>query len=152
MVLVDDLIATGGTMKAAAELVEELGGEVVKALFLIELAGLNGREALKGYDVVDIAVCCCQRRSQVVGQTGNSIPEQGVAPFDFLPHTAIFFEKMIDTCSQILYWPIRFFHHDFCLRIPVCQKINLLFDFPNKFPLINQFQEQKQGKHCQQDT
>ena len=46
VVLVDDLIATGGTMKAAAELVEELGGEVVKALFLIELAGLNGREAL----------------------------------------------------------------------------------------------------------
>ena len=46
--------ATGGTMKAAAELVEELGGEVVKALFLIELAGLNGREALKGYDVESV--------------------------------------------------------------------------------------------------
>ena len=54
VVLVDDLIATGGTMKAAAELVEELGGEVVKALFLIELAGLNGREALKGYDVESV--------------------------------------------------------------------------------------------------
>lgn len=51
VVLVDDLIATGGTMKAAAELVEELGGEVVKILFLLELAGLNGREILKGYDV-----------------------------------------------------------------------------------------------------
>ena len=51
VVLVDDLIATGGTMKAAAELVEELGGEVVKMIFLIELAGLNGRKLLSKYDV-----------------------------------------------------------------------------------------------------
>lgn len=51
VVLIDDLIATGGTIKAAAELVEELGGNVVKILFLLELAGLNGRDALKGYDV-----------------------------------------------------------------------------------------------------
>ena len=51
VVLVDDLIATGGTMQAAAELVEELGGEVVKMLFLIELAGLNGRKLLSKYDV-----------------------------------------------------------------------------------------------------
>ena len=51
VVLIDDLIATGGTMKAAAQLVEELGGEVVKLLFLIELAGLEGRKALEGYDV-----------------------------------------------------------------------------------------------------
>ena len=40
-----------GTMQAAAELVEELGGEVVKMLFLIELAGLNGRKLLSKYDV-----------------------------------------------------------------------------------------------------
>lgn len=51
VVLIDDLIATGGTMKAAAELIEELGGEVVDILFLIELAGLNGRETLKKYPV-----------------------------------------------------------------------------------------------------
>lgn len=51
VVLIDDLIATGGTMKAAAELVEELGGEVVKMLFLVELAGLEGRKVLEGYDV-----------------------------------------------------------------------------------------------------
>ena len=51
VVLVDDLIATGGTMQAAAELGEELGGEVVKMLFLIELAGLNGRKLLSKYDV-----------------------------------------------------------------------------------------------------
>lgn len=56
VVLVDDLIATGGTMAAAAELVEQLGGEVVKMLFLIELAGLNGREVLKKYDVASV-VC-----------------------------------------------------------------------------------------------
>ncbi len=54
IVLVDDLIATGGTMKAAAELVEELGGEVVKIIFLMELAGLKGRDALKGYDVESV--------------------------------------------------------------------------------------------------
>lgn len=53
-VLVDDLIATGGTMKAAAELVEELGGEVVKMLFLIELAGLEGRKVLSDYDVASV--------------------------------------------------------------------------------------------------
>lgn len=54
VVLVDDLIATGGTMKAAAEMVEELGGEVVKIIFLMELAGLNGRDALAGYDVASV--------------------------------------------------------------------------------------------------
>lgn len=54
VVLVDDLIATGGTMKAAAELVEELGGEVVKMLFLIELAGLEGRKVLADYDVASV--------------------------------------------------------------------------------------------------
>ena len=54
VVLLDDLIATGGTMKAAAELVEELGGEVVKMLFLIELSDLNGREVLKDYDVESV--------------------------------------------------------------------------------------------------
>lgn len=54
VVLIDDLIATGGTMKAATELVEELGGKVVKILFLLELAGLNGRSVLEGYDVESI--------------------------------------------------------------------------------------------------
>ena len=54
VVLIDDLIATGGTMKAAAELVEELGGEVVKMVFLIELAGLKGREFLKDYDIASV--------------------------------------------------------------------------------------------------
>lgn len=51
VILIDDLIATGGTMEAAAKLVEELGGEVVRIVFLMELAGLKGREKLKGYDV-----------------------------------------------------------------------------------------------------
>lgn len=51
VVLIDDLIATGGTMQAAAKLVEELGGEVVRIVFLMELAGLYGREKLKDYDV-----------------------------------------------------------------------------------------------------
>ena len=54
VVLVDDLIATGGTIKAAAELVEELGGEVAKIIFLLELKGLNGRDALKGYNVESV--------------------------------------------------------------------------------------------------
>ena len=51
VVLIDDLIATGGTNEAMIKLVESLGGEVIKAVFLMELAGLHGRERLKGYDV-----------------------------------------------------------------------------------------------------
>ena len=54
VVIVDDLIATGGTMEAAVKLIEELGGEVVKILFLMELAGLKGRERLKDYDVASV--------------------------------------------------------------------------------------------------
>lgn len=51
VVIIDDLIATGGTIEAIIELIEQLGGEVVKVIFLMELQGLNGREKLKGYDV-----------------------------------------------------------------------------------------------------
>lgn len=51
VVLIDDLIATGGTAAAIAKLVEELGGEVVKICFIMELAGLHGRDLLSGYDV-----------------------------------------------------------------------------------------------------
>ena len=54
VVLVDDLIATGGTIEAAIKLVEQLGGEVVKILFLMELAGLKGREKLAKYDVASV--------------------------------------------------------------------------------------------------
>ena len=54
VVLVDDLIATGGTIEAAIKLVEQLGGEVVKVIFFMELAGLKGRERLKGYDVASV--------------------------------------------------------------------------------------------------
>lgn len=54
VVLIDDLIATGGTMEAAAKLVETLGGEVVKMLFLLELKGLKGREKLSKYDVASV--------------------------------------------------------------------------------------------------
>ena len=51
VVLVDDLIATGGTIEAAAKLIEQLGGKVVKIVFLLELAGLEGRQRLSDYDV-----------------------------------------------------------------------------------------------------
>ena len=54
VVLVDDLMATGGTMEAAVKLIEQLGGEVVKIVFLLELAGLKGRDKLKGYDVASV--------------------------------------------------------------------------------------------------
>lgn len=56
VVLVDDLIATGGTIRAAADLVEQLGGQVVKCLFLIELAGLEGRRLLADYPVDSVVV------------------------------------------------------------------------------------------------
>ena len=54
VVLIDDLIATGGTIEAAAKLVESLGGQGVKFIFLMELAGLKGRERLENYDVASV--------------------------------------------------------------------------------------------------
>ena len=54
VIIIDDLIATGGTVGAAAKLVEELGGEVVKMIFMIELEGLKGREKLAGYDIESV--------------------------------------------------------------------------------------------------
>lgn len=51
VVIVDDLLATGGTMQAIINLVEKLGGEVVKICFLIELQDLNGRQLLSDYDI-----------------------------------------------------------------------------------------------------
>lgn len=54
VIIVDDLLATGGTTKAIVDLVEKLGGEVVKIVYLIELEGLNGRELLKGQNIVSL--------------------------------------------------------------------------------------------------
>ncbi len=54
VIIVDDLIATGGTTEAIIKLVEELGGEVVKVLFLMELEGLKGRDKIAGYDVESV--------------------------------------------------------------------------------------------------
>lgn len=51
ILLHDDLLATGGTMKAACKLVEKLGAEIVMISFLVELNFLNGIEKLNGYDV-----------------------------------------------------------------------------------------------------
>ncbi|MDD3278097.1 MAG: adenine phosphoribosyltransferase [Lachnospiraceae bacterium] len=54
VVLVDDLIATGGTITACTKMVEEVGASVAKIIFLMELEGLHGRELLKGYDVESV--------------------------------------------------------------------------------------------------
>ena len=54
VILVDDLIATGGTIAASAELIERMGGEVTKIIFLMELAGLEGRKKLEKYDVASV--------------------------------------------------------------------------------------------------
>jgi len=54
VVMIDDLLATGGTMKACCDLVSELGGEIVGVAVLIELAFLNGRQKLQGYDLRSI--------------------------------------------------------------------------------------------------
>lgn len=51
VVIIDDLIATGGTLQAIIKLVERLGGEVVKIVCLIDLPELKGKEKLKGYDI-----------------------------------------------------------------------------------------------------
>jgi len=54
VLIVDDLLATGGTSEASAKLVEKLGGEVAGFAFLIELSFLKGREKLKGYDILSL--------------------------------------------------------------------------------------------------
>ena len=54
VVLIDDLIATGGTLAAGVRLVEQLGGKIVKVLCLMELKGLEGRKKLENYDVSSI--------------------------------------------------------------------------------------------------
>ncbi len=56
VVIIDDLIATGGTTEAMVKLVEMLGGTVVKIVYLMELAGLCGREKVPGYDVESVIV------------------------------------------------------------------------------------------------
>ena len=56
VLIVDDLIATGGSTQAMIQLIEQLGGEVAGIVVLIELAGLNGREKLKGYRL-ESAIC-----------------------------------------------------------------------------------------------
>lgn len=54
VLIVDDLLATGGTVDAAISLIEEMGGNVVGIAFLIELEALKGRELLKEYDVYSV--------------------------------------------------------------------------------------------------
>jgi len=54
VIIVDDLIATGGTIEASVKMIESLGGEVAKIIFLMELAGLKGRERLSGYEVESV--------------------------------------------------------------------------------------------------
>lgn len=56
VIIVDDLIATGGSAEAAARLVEDLGGKVVRMVFVMELAGLKGRERLKDYPVDSLII------------------------------------------------------------------------------------------------
>lgn len=56
VVIVDDLIATGGTVEAAVGLAESLGAQVVKIVFVMELAGLKGRDRLAGYDVDSVII------------------------------------------------------------------------------------------------
>ena len=51
VLVIDDLIATGGTISAATKLIEQLGGEIVECTFIIELPELKGREKIKGYKI-----------------------------------------------------------------------------------------------------
>ncbi|MGC8537779.1 MAG: adenine phosphoribosyltransferase [Candidatus Micrarchaeia archaeon] len=57
VLIVDDLLATGGTSIAALKLVEELGGNVIGFAFVVELKGLKGREKLLPHDVISIVKC-----------------------------------------------------------------------------------------------
>lgn len=54
VVIIDDLLATGGTVEAAIKLIEKLGGQVVGCAFLIELDDLKGKDRLKGYNIMSL--------------------------------------------------------------------------------------------------
>lgn len=54
VLVIDDLLATGGTAKATCDLVEKVGGKVVECAFVIELGFLNGREKLKGHEIYSL--------------------------------------------------------------------------------------------------
>jgi adenine phosphoribosyltransferase len=54
VLIVDDLLATGGTMKATADLVKQLEGDILGFAFIIELTDLGGRKTLKGYDIFSL--------------------------------------------------------------------------------------------------
>jgi adenine phosphoribosyltransferase len=54
VLMIDDLLATGGTMRACCDLVEELGGDIVAAAFLIELGPLNGRSKLEKWNITSV--------------------------------------------------------------------------------------------------
>lgn len=56
VLMVDDVLATGGTMEAAVDMVKQLGGEIIGASFLIGLSFLNGKEKLKGMEVKELVV------------------------------------------------------------------------------------------------
>ncbi|HLV08920.1 MAG TPA: adenine phosphoribosyltransferase [Halanaerobiales bacterium] len=56
VLLIDDLLATGGTIKAAIELIESLGAEVIELGFLMELSFLKGRQQLEGYDIFSLLI------------------------------------------------------------------------------------------------
>ena len=56
VLIVDDLMATGGTIEAIIKLIKELGGEVVGSVFLMELAGLEGRKKLEGQNVQSVII------------------------------------------------------------------------------------------------
>lgn len=57
VVIIDDLMATGNTLRAIADMVESLGGKVVKICCLLELPGLNGRRQLSSYDITSVLRC-----------------------------------------------------------------------------------------------
>jgi len=60
VLIIDDLLATGGTTKAVIKLVRRLGGEIIGAGFLIELDFLKGREQLKAYNVYSLIHYDCE--------------------------------------------------------------------------------------------
>ena len=71
VIIVDDLLATGGTVEATVKLVERLGGKVIGIAFLIELEDLKGRDRLQGYNVLKVVIkmirgCCLWRNIKVL--------------------------------------------------------------------------------------
>ena len=96
VLVVDDLLATGGTVEAAISLIEKMGGNVVGTAFLIELEALKGRELLKGYDVFFSLKVLKGTMSLFLHSKGEEFMKYKGA------HDQVTFDDVLESCSTYI--------------------------------------------------